>query len=218
MNSLMLRERLNFNPSPREGNLIVSRSNLTGTLNLHSGFNHSIRLEEGPAANKYSVELRALVQECLLREPLKRPDLADLTERTRDGLTAATQRATRTNPQARFLNSPIEPIGTGRPEPPLAWDDCHELGADNTFVLVSPPRSPLRRLQGLGQRVRSISNSSWSTFSSVAGYSGSLPRSDMFSATGSSPRDTASSSPNTSPFRSGDQADLEDMMGFSFIN
>jgi len=76
MNSLLLRERLNFNPYPtgaRSGTLIVSRSNLTGTLNLHSGLNHSIRLEEGLAARKYSVELRALVQECLLREPLQRP-------------------------------------------------------------------------------------------------------------------------------------------------
>jgi hypothetical protein len=198
--------------------LISSRFNLTGTLNLHSGFNHSIRLEEGRAATKYSIELRALVQACLLREPLKRPDIADLTKRTQDGLVAAIQRAKRTNPQTRFLNSPLQPVGIGRPEPPLAWDDHHQLLADSTFVMVSPPGSPLKTLQETENGNRNGSNSGWSIFSSVTGFDTDLPRLNMFSATGSTPRDMGNSFPNTSPFKPEDQVYLEDMMGFSFIN
>jgi hypothetical protein len=130
MNCLMLRTRLEFNARPAA----FTYSVLPGRDNVLSGnANHSQRLETPEITASYSKELRELVQECMLRAPLQRPNSITLFQRTRTGLDAAAQVI---DPAQIMANLPpaiaqVPVMSMQQLEPPRSW-----LFGNNKFKLM----------------------------------------------------------------------------------
>lgn len=171
MNMLLLGRSLHFNV---EGVTLV-HSNLTPQLQL--GATHSIELDTAPVSDLYSATLRALVMECLLREPLQRPVSIDLVARCQAGLAAALTQQ-RSNPAVASPEAlaHIPTVGLRPPEPPHSWiydPLVNEWNEDDEFnatsglprgarSLPSSPTSPglATRLSGLVSQLSSTSLSS----------------------------------------------------------
>lgn len=120
MNCLMLRSRIRFNQPP----VSATFSKLPGRDNVLVGrINHSRGLDNSKIAATYSKELRQLVQECMLRVPLKRPSPINLVERTRAGLgtTAKAIDTTKILPDLPADMARVPVAGLGIPEPPTEW-------------------------------------------------------------------------------------------------
>ncbi|CZR68808.1 uncharacterized protein PAC_18708 [Phialocephala subalpina] len=87
MNSIILREHINFNPNDVKGANppLVNRSKLKNpstirNIGLSTQLNHSQGLKDKAITDLYSVALLTLVQECLFREPEQRPTADALVE------------------------------------------------------------------------------------------------------------------------------------------
>ncbi|KAI9052629.1 hypothetical protein LZ554_003971 [Drepanopeziza brunnea f. sp. 'monogermtubi'] len=172
MNCLILQVNHDFNPNrcddPRDPR--TSRSSLAerGTP-LASNLNHSIQLDRGEEAERYSKTLRMLIQECLFREAPLRPSSIQLVDAASQGLNstmrgilALTKRTGNSGLQALPANIQAVAVrmpGYLDPEPPTsflvdhrAWDEAliptSILGGETIGGLVTGLARPVPALAG----------------------------------------------------------------------
>ncbi|KAK6582490.1 hypothetical protein PZA11_004898 [Diplocarpon coronariae] len=196
MNSLLLQENFDFNPErcddPRDPRTARSSLAERGTT-LALELNHSIRLNTGEGAERYSKSLRMLIQECLLREAPLRPTSTQLANDTLQGLNVVmssvlllTQRTGLSGLQglpAGLPNIPMRPTGFQDPEPPTsflvehrAWDDAFAAAQATTGTrlggFVTPSAGPVSALAGSAavSAASSAANSAANIAGSLAGF------------------------------------------------
>lgn len=189
MNSIIVREHLDFNPDVIKGANppLVNRSTLKSpstlrNITLSSQLNHSQGLEDKTITNLYSAALLTLVQECLFREPESRPTANVLVEHTNFGLQTAMVKLKKTRPfpllPHPFRNMKFNDTD-GPVEPPTAWLVNHvqdENGGGYYDARDEPP--PKRSMLSTAldvvspivtRSVRSSLSSGSSIFSSLVG-------------------------------------------------
>ncbi|RDW64065.1 hypothetical protein BP5796_10567 [Coleophoma crateriformis] len=134
---LMLKTRNYDRSVPRHASLSAL------TPRLQGGFTHGIRVEQD---TEYSDSLKALVMECMMREPLLRPRSEELQMRTQVGLASAWDTATTT----RIGDLDINAIPVLGPSPPTmfpsTWSARH--AAPDGEAGARPRRRRHRRRHG----------------------------------------------------------------------
>jgi len=120
MNCLLLGRYIDFNSEENSEKVKISKLK-SKNPHLRLVVNHSVDLDTQETKSRFSETLRALIQECLLRESLLRPKSTELVSRTRQGLETAL-RAVR---DLDSRNSPMSEVpfaALEREEPPTAWE------------------------------------------------------------------------------------------------
>ena len=102
--------------------------------------NHSVDLEAKEIRDRFSITLRVLIQECLLRESTSRPSSIDLVKRTREGFKAALEAAKKTNAAASPMDN-IPFVALEPAEPPVAWT-VERFAGEWEVVIDTPNQTP----------------------------------------------------------------------------
>lgn len=165
MNCLLAGVYLDFNSKENADKVAVSTMQ-PRNRKLTRELNHSVDLQTPEIARRYSVTLRELIEECLLRESLSRPSSIEIVKRTREGLELALKTAHQANENAKAKSMSSVPCAALEPaEPPPASEmerfegewEFPQFGADG----ATPP---LTR----GASVASFANSVRESFSSLS--------------------------------------------------
>lgn len=152
MNILLKGKKIHFNKEAFNLQSKLDRSqHYAPTLGL--GYNHSIGLDTPDCINRYSLCLRQLIKDCLLREPLARPTSIELVRRTTEGLKTALEAVKNTAPllpaSLRSRNIPFTKITN--PEPPTAWTiDTSDFELDMRDRELLTPNAPTATMGSTG--------------------------------------------------------------------